>query len=143
MTAIATTAPVPAVPPAPTAPLWRAGVAAGLAAAAAATVVAAAALAAGVPVEIEGEQIPLAAFAQLTLLCVALGAGIAKALSRWAAAPRRTFTLTAVALTVLSLVPDLAVGATTATRVALVATHLVAAAVAIPGLARRLPTRTR
>jgi hypothetical protein len=43
-----------------------------------------------------------------------------------------------VTLTALSLVPDLIVGATAGSKTVLMLTHLVAAAIAIPVLARRL-----
>ena len=46
-------------------------------------------------------------------------------------------------LTALSIVPDLVVPATTATRLALMLTHLAAAAIVIPTVARALPTRGR
>jgi hypothetical protein len=124
-------------------PLWRSGALAGVAAAVATTAIAGVALAAQVPVAVEGEQIPLAGFAQLTLMCTAVGILLAKAMARWAAKPRRTFTAVAVALTALSIVPDLTMPATTATRIVLVATHLVAAAIVIPVIARRLPDHTR
>jgi hypothetical protein len=124
-------------------PLWRTGARAGLVAAVATTAVAAVALAAGVPVAIEGEQIPVLGFAQLTLMGAAVGVGLAKALARWASRPRRTFMTTTVALTALSIVPDLMVSATTATKLVLIATHLVAAAIVIPALADRLPGPTR
>jgi hypothetical protein len=123
-----------------TAGLWRTGLVAAVAAAAATTAIAGAALAAGVPVAIEGEQIPPAGFAQLTLVFSVVGILLAKAFGRWASRPRRTFVVTTVALTALSVVPDLAMpGATAATRLVLIVTHLVAAAIVIPAVARRLP----
>ncbi|MQA98162.1 MAG: cell envelope biogenesis protein OmpA, partial [Streptosporangiales bacterium] len=51
-----------------TAPMWRAGVLAAVAAAVATTAVAAVATGIGVPVEIDGAPIPLLGFAQLTLV---------------------------------------------------------------------------
>jgi Family of unknown function (DUF6069) len=128
---------------APATPLWRSTARAGAVAAAATTAVAAVALAAGVPLEISGEPIPVASFAQLTLIGAALGLVLAKALGRWATRPRRTFTTATVALTALSIVPDLMPDATVATKVTLVATHVVAAALVIPAIARHLPERTR
>jgi uncharacterized protein DUF6069 len=120
-------------------PLWRVGARAGLLAAAVTTAVAAVALGAGVPLEIDGEQIPLVGFAQMTLMATAVGVLIAKALGRWSATPRRRFVAVTIALTALSVVPDLMMPATTmATRLVLIATHVVAAAVVIPALARRL-----
>jgi hypothetical protein len=142
----ATTTPAVAVAPVTetrTTPLWRTGVVAGVAAALATTAVAGVALAAGVPITIEGEQIPLAGFAQLTLVCTAIGVVLAKALRRWAAKPQRTFIVTTVVLTALSIVPDLMAAASTATKIVLIATHLVAAAIVIPMVARRLPAEGR
>ena len=118
--------------------LWRAGAAAGAVAALATTVVAALAVAADVPVEVGGEAIPVLGFAQLTLVGALLGVLIAKGARRWASHPHTAFVRTTVALTALSLVPDLTADATTATIVTLMLTHLVAAAIVIPALAKRL-----
>jgi hypothetical protein len=126
-----------------TTPLWRTGVRAGLVAAVATTTTAAVASGAGISLEVGGEAIPLAGFGQLTLVCTVIGVLVAKALSRWAATPRRTFTTVTVALTAVSLVPDVVVAASAATKVVLMATHLVAAAIVIPALAGRLQERTR
>jgi hypothetical protein len=101
------------------------------------------ALAAGVPLEIDGEQIPLAGFAQLTVLCTAVGVLLAAGLARWAARPQRAFTATAVALTGLSLVPDAAVAASPATKAVLMTTHVVAALIVVPALAGRLAAQRR
>jgi Family of unknown function (DUF6069) len=140
----APTAPTIAVTgPSRPASLWRAGARAGVLAAASTTVVAAGALAAGVPLEVDGEQIPLAGFAQLTLVCTVVGVLLAKAVARWAARPQRTFTAAAVALTGLSFVPDLVVSASSATKVVLIGTHVVAAVLVVPALAGRLPEGTR
>ena len=138
----APTAPTTTTESRPT-PLWRTGARAGVVAAAATTAVAAVALAAGVSLEVDGERIPLAGFAQLTLVCTAVGILLAKALARWAAGPRRTFTATAVALTGLSFVPDLAVPASPATKGVLIATHVVAAMIVVPALAGPLVERSR
>jgi hypothetical protein len=124
-----------------TRPLWRVGARAGVLAAVATTAVAMAAQAADVPIEVGGESIPLPGFAQVTLVCVAIGVLIAMGLSRWAARPQRTFVAVTGALTAASLLPDLAADATTATRLVLMTTHLVAAAIVIPMVARRLPAR--
>ncbi len=139
-TAVPTT-PVAVTAPARSTSLWRTGARGGVLAALATTGVAAAALAAGVPLEVEREQIPLVGFAQLTLVCTAVGVLLAGALRRWAATPRRAFTGAAAALTALSLLPDVAVPASPATKVVLVATHLVAAAIVVPALAGRLEER--
>jgi hypothetical protein len=125
------------------APLWRTGGLAGIAAALATTAVALVSMGAGVSLEIDGAPIPLVGFAELTLACTAIGVALAKALGHWAATPKRTFIAVTVALTALSTVPDLVVTATTATRAVLITTHVVAAAIVIPLLAGRLPARTR
>ena len=49
---------------------------------------------------------------------------------------RRTFLRTTIVLTALSVVPSIALGATVADKLGLVVTHLVAAAIIIPRLAR-------
>ena len=54
------------------------------------------------------------------------------------AIPAATFVVTTVALTALSVVPDLTANATNATRFVLALTHLVAAAIVIPALASKL-----
>ena len=118
-------------------PLLRAGVASGVVAAVATTVVAAVAMAADVPVEVGGEQIPLLGFAQLTLVGALLGVAIARLAGR-ARHPRHAFLVTTGVLTALSLVPDVTADATTATKVVLIATHLVAAAIVVPVLARHV-----
>ena len=121
-------------------PLWKAGLGAGVAAAGATTVIAAAASVAGVSFEsAPGEAIPLLGFAQLTLICAAVGVLIAR-FARRAAHPRTVFVRTTLALTVLSVVPDFTVPFDTASRLVLVGTHMVAAAIVIPVLARRLPS---
>lgn len=115
-------------------PLLRAGAVAGVIAAVATTALAALARAIDVPLEIEGEVIPLLGFAQMTLVGAALGVGLAALLRR-----RPPFVVVTVVATALSLVPSLALPDDTATRVVLVAAHLVAAVIIVPVLARRLP----
>jgi hypothetical protein len=119
--------------------LWGPGLLAGVLASVATTVIAAVARAADVPLEVDGEPIPLLGFAQLTMMSVVLGVVIAAALRRWANHPRRAFTATTVVLTALSLVPDVVIDATTGSKLVLMLTHVVAAAVVIPTVARRLP----
>ena len=119
--------------------LWKAGVVAGICAAAAVTAVAAAARAAGAPLETaHGQTIPLAGFAQLTLFFTAVGVLIARTVRRRAGQPRSTFTKLTVGLTCLSVVPDLVISAGANTKATFIATHLVAAAIVIPALSRRL-----
>ncbi len=77
-------------------------------------------------------------FAQLTVVGAALGLLLAWLAGR-AAHPRRVFVRTTVALTALSVVPDLTLSFDAASRAVLVLTHVVAAAIVVPVLARRLP----
>ncbi|MBW8486694.1 DUF6069 family protein [Actinomadura parmotrematis] len=66
---------------------------------------------------------------------------LAAALLHWGARPAARFVRTAVSLTVISFVPAVLSGASTATIIALLALHLVPAAVMIPILARSLGRR--
>jgi hypothetical protein len=121
--------------------LWRAGAIAGVCAAAATTTIAAAAHAAGVSFEnAPGQAIPLPGFAQLTLVFTLVGVLLAAGIRRRSANPPSTFAKVTVALTALSLVPDLTMGFGVSSAVTLMATHLVAAAIVIPTLAGRLRT---
>jgi hypothetical protein len=113
-------------------PTWRTGLVTGLVAAAAVSVVAAVASAAGVPFEVDGEQIPALAFAQMVLLGTIIGIVVARR-SR-----RTTFVRAAVVLTALSCVPSVALGTGAGSKLALVATHVLAAAIIVPRLARPL-----
>ncbi|MCW2800757.1 MAG: hypothetical protein JWQ70_2229 [Aeromicrobium sp.] len=120
--------------------IWRHAAVGAVAASAATSAVAAIAHTAGVSLNINGEPIPVAGFATMTLLFTAVGFLIAVAIRRWASSPRRTFVRTTVTLTALSFLPDLFVsGAAAETRVTLMVTHLVAAAIFIPAIAARLP----
>ena len=122
--------------------VWRHGLAAALVAAAATTTLAALASAAGVSfADDTGASIPLAGFAQLTLVFSLLGVGMAAVMTRTARRPRRTFVGTAVVLTALSYVPDLTFGFDAASAATLIGLHTVAAAIVVPTLARRLPRR--
>lgn len=122
-------------------PVWKHGLVAGLAASAASTVVVVVARATGVPVDVAGESIPILGFAQMTLLCTAIGMLLARVIGRRAARPRALFNKVAVALTWLSIVPDVTLDAGAATKVTLILTHFVAAALVIPALAGRLAER--
>ncbi len=123
-----------------TQPVWKAGLAAGLVASVATTAVAVVARAIDIPVaDRAGESIPILGFAQMTLLCTAIGILLARVIGRRSSNPRALFTKVALVLTALSFVPDLTLDAGTATKVTLMVTHVVAAAIVIPTLARRLP----
>lgn len=139
-TAALTTAPAPPDAAGPTARrprLWTVGLASGVVAAAATTAIAVAAHAGGVPLTVSGEAIPTLGYAQLTLVGAVLGILLAR-LARRSAHPRTAFVGTTVALTALSVVPDALVDATVASRLVLATTHVVAAAIIVPALARRL-----
>ncbi|MEV6810838.1 DUF6069 family protein [Micromonospora sp. NPDC051296] len=120
--------------------LFLPGLAAAAAAAVAVTAFAAIAVAVGVDLELPdgGESIPLLGFTQLTFTFSVVGIIIALAIRRWASQPARIWVRTAVALTALSLVPPFLVDANLATVCTLVLAHLIAAAVVIPVIARRL-----
>jgi hypothetical protein len=118
-------------------PLLAATLVAGIVAAAATTAVATAAHAAGVPLAVDGEQIPFLGFAQMTFLGAVLGGLIVAALNRWSVRARTRFQAIAAALVVLSCVPSVALPPDTATKLTLVATHAVAAAIIVPVLVRR------
>lgn len=117
-------------------PLIRAGALGGVAGALAAMLVAVLARAADVPLEIEGEVIPIAGFATMTVLGAILGVGLAATLKQ-----RDRFLAVCAILTAMSVIPSIAQPDHDATKVVLVLTHIVAAAVIVPMLARQLPTR--
>lgn len=119
-------------------PVWRVGLLAGVAASVATTLVAAIADAAGVSLDVAGETIPLIGFTNLTMIGAIIGIALAAVLGRRARHPRSTFVRTAVALTLLSLVPDVVADADAATRFVLALTHVVAAAIVVPAIARRV-----
>jgi amino acid transporter len=103
------------------------------------TALAAAASTAGVSfADSTGASIPLAGFAQLTLIFSLVGVGIAAVMARKVRRPRRAFVRTTVALTVLSFVPDLTFGFDARSVAALITLHIVAAAIVVPTLAGRL-----
>ena len=77
-------------------------------------------------------------FAQVTFVAALIGTALAVVFARRATRPRHTFVITTIALTALSLVPDVLADAETATRFTLALTHVVAAAIVIPALASRL-----
>ncbi len=124
-------------------PVLRHGLAAAGVAAVATTVVAAVASAAGISfADRTGASIPIAAFAQLTVVFSLVGVGIAAIMARKARRPRTTFVRTAVALTALSFVPDLTFGFDAGSAATLITLHTLAAAIVVPTLAGRL-ARTR
>ena len=123
--------------------VWKHGVAAAVVASIATSVLAVFASSAGVSfADSTGASIPIAAFAQLTLVFSLIGVGMAAVMARKARRPRPTFVRTAVALTLLSFVPDLTFGFDAGSAATLIALHTVAAAIVVPTLAARL-ARTR
>ncbi|MET9022690.1 DUF6069 family protein [Actinopolymorpha sp. NPDC004070] len=137
MTTALTTATAQAVTPR-YATLTMTGVAAAAVASAATMTVAAAGNAAGVSLDMAGAPIPVTGFGVLTAAFSLIGLVIAVALARWARHPRRAFLRTTVALTALSFVPDLLADAAPATKALLMLTHLVAAVIVVPAIARKL-----
>ena len=124
--------------------IWRATGIAAAAAAVANLVVALLAKAADVTFEVapmgsdERQSIPVAAFAIATAVGALLGGGIAPLLAPRSAAGR-TFLIVSLAGTALSAIPPLAADADTSMKVVLVISHVVAAAIILPLIARRLP----
>lgn len=137
---LTTTSPIVTAPHDDTTPttwsLRRTTVAAGLVAAAVTTGVAAALHAAGVSFEVDGEMIPLAGYAQMTVLGAVLGGVLLAVLNRRSSSARRRFLQTTVVLTALSCVPSIAWPDDAATKLALVALHVLAAAIVVPALVR-------
>jgi Family of unknown function (DUF6069) len=115
-----------------------AGAAATVAASVATAAVAAGGQAIGISTAISGAPIPTSGFAVLTAIFSVLGLVIATALRRFARHPRTAWVRTTVVLTVLSFVPDVLADAAVSTKMLLILTHVVAAAIVIPAVARRL-----
>ena len=133
-----TTSPDVAVEPAPsrlTSTLPRTTVSVGVLAAAVTTAGAVALRAAGVPLAVHG-KIPLAGFAQVTVIAAVIGGVLLALLNRRSSAPRRRFVQMAIGLTAISCALPAAFADTTASKFALVALHLAAAAIIVPVLAR-------
>jgi hypothetical protein len=94
---------------------------------------------AGEPWAGHAQAINAASFATGTLFCAFWGTVLAVVLARWAAHPARAFARTAVALVAVSLVFPLdAAHTATSTRLTLAGAHLLAAAIIIPLITRRL-----
>lgn len=116
----------------------RPGIRAAAVAAVATTGFAVATHAAGISYKVKGEAIPALGFGQMTFLFSLVGIALAATLARRAHHPQSTFIRTTVALTALSFVPDITAQAASATKLALMTTHVIAAAIVIPRLAGRL-----
>ena len=118
--------------------LLTAGAIATVVAAIATALVATAGQAVGISLAMSGVPIPPSGFAVLTVIFSAVGLVIALVLRRFARRPRTAWVRTTVALTLLSFVPDLLADAAVATKALLMLAHVVAAAIVIPAVARRL-----
>jgi peptidoglycan/LPS O-acetylase OafA/YrhL len=118
-----------------TSTLPRTTVSVGVLAAAVTTGGAVALRAAGVPLAVHG-KIPLAGFPQLTFIAAVMGGVLLAVLNRRSSAPRRRFVQLTVGLTAISCVLPAALADTTASKIALVGLHLLAAASIVPMLAR-------
>ncbi len=118
-----------------TSTLPRSTVSVGVLTAAVTTAGAVALRAAGVPLAVHG-KIPLAGFAQLTFIAAVMGGVLLAVLNRRSSAPGRRFVQMTVVLTAISCVLPAAFADTTASKIALVGLHLVAAASIVPVLAR-------
>lgn len=118
--------------------LLRTTVGVGLGAAAVATAAAAAVHAAGVPLAVGGEMIPLAGFAQMTFIGAVAGGLIAALVRRRGVAARERFVRIAVVLTALSCIPSVDLPPDAATKLALVVIHVIAATIIVPVLTRQL-----
>jgi Family of unknown function (DUF6069) len=125
--------------PPTTGQLVKRGAIAGVIAAVATTAVAGVAGAADVSLAVDDQAIPIAAFAWWTIVGAALGVAAARLLRS-----RRRFMTAMTIATALSLIPAILVPDHTATKIVLVGTHLLAAVIIVPTLARVLanPQRT-
>ena len=90
------------------------------------------------------KDIPVGGFAMAVVMWAAVGTVLAVVLARRAKRPALTFAVTTVALTVLSLLgPILATHTATATKSVLFVAHIIAAAIVIPPITRRLAHQGR
>jgi len=81
-------------------------------------------------------RIPLAGFAQITFIGAVIGGVLLAVLNRRSSTPRQRFIQMTTGLVLLSCVVPAAFADTVASKVALVALHLVAAAIIVPMLTR-------
>jgi len=132
-----TTAPVNTAT-SPAKPLIVGGLTAAAVAGVATAAVAALGDSVGVSLDVSGEPIPVLGFTVLTVVFSVVGLVLALLLARFTRRPRVAFVRTTIALTALSLVPDVIADAAVETKALLMLTHVVAAAIVIPTIARRL-----
>jgi hypothetical protein len=99
-------------------------------------------MAAGSPGAATAGPISVGMFAMGTLICVFWGTLLAMALARWARRPARTYAVTTLVLTAVSLASPLGAAHTAiSTKLMLAFAHLIAAAIVIPAVTRRLSHR--
>jgi hypothetical protein len=95
----------------------------------------------GADVAIQGNPLGFGGCTVALLMCMVPAVALIAGVRRWAGHPARAWVRITVALTAVSFVPDLTVSSTsTGSRLTLMAAHLVAAAIIVPLVARRLPT---
>ena len=138
LTARPTTLPAPASHRSTAKQIRRTGLLAGAVAAVATSTTAAIASALDVSLHVSSKAIPVLGFAQLTFVAAIIGTVMAVVMSQRATRPRPTFVITTLALTALSIIPDMTADAHTSTRLVLALTHVIAATIVIPALASRL-----
>lgn len=121
--------------------LVRTTVVATVLAAAAVELLVAVVKAAGVDVAIQGKPLGFGGCTVALLMCMVPAVALIAGVRRWAVHPARAWVRITVALTAVSFMPDLTVSSTaTGSRLTLMTAHLVAAAIIVPLVARRLPT---
>jgi hypothetical protein len=90
---------------------------------------------AGVPLAVHGE-IPLAGFAQFTFFGAVIGGVVLGLLNRLSSSPRRWFLRLTTGSTALSCIVPAVFAETVASKIALVALHVLAASIIVPVLVR-------
>jgi len=130
--------------------VWRSGAVATAEAAVATELVGAIGRVCHAPMTVGGvhgmhvQHVVFPAFAFSTCISGVAGTLVAVGLAKWSSRPRAVFVALTIAITTVSLLlPILIDGATNATRLVLVAGHLLAAGIIIPQLALQLPRRGR
>jgi hypothetical protein len=116
--------------------LVQVGAIVGVVAAVCNAIVVAIASAADVSLEVDGKAIPVVAFPMWTFIGAVLGVVLARVLR-----DRKRFVIVTTVATALTLIPAIATPDDTATKLVLVGTHVLAAVLIIPALARELPVK--
>jgi hypothetical protein len=116
--------------------LVQVGAIVGVVAAVCNAIVVAIASAADVSLKVDGKAIPVVAFPMWTFIGAVLGVVLARVLR-----DRQRFVIVTTVATALTLIPAIATPDDTATKLVLVGTHVLAAVLIIPALARELPVK--